>query len=598
MRGRSRSFWTKAAAWLGGVAAAWAVVLSAGGGLDTHVLGVKIRARDPYNPLIFAVIGFVAYAWLRRPRSGTRASATEVRARLFSAAPIAAILVVGAVARFWGLAFGLPHPNTRPDEGAVASIAGNFYYGHWNPGSFNYPPLFMLAISAVMRFVLPTWRRLLADFRIRPWMPIESTTWRYMVARVLSAAAGVASIWVLFQAAVRLFDRRTALVAALFLALAFLHVRDSHFGVTDVPMTFMLVVAFFFVLKMDDSGTARSVLIAGAAAGLATATKYSAIFVALPAAFALIADRSGRPMPERLRRLGMYLGAMSLAFLVVCPFALLDSQKFLGDVFFEARHLAEGHGTDLGPGWLYHATTTLRYGLGLPLLVCGVAGLLLLIVRQPRKGVLVALYPVAFYLAAGRGRTVFFRYMLPMVPFLCLAAGYFVASAGEWLASALKRARLAPALVAVAAALVVWPSARSVWAFDRLISRTDSRLLARRWVEARFPVGTPIAQIGWTGGHPFLNDDNEVPYGLVELAPGNLLPKVVIVHSSPMTSPENLGDLREVLRTRYALAYEVPAASDDPENVYDRQDEFYVPYAGFRSIERPGPNVRIYVRRD
>ena len=589
----------KAVGWIGLVALAWAILLSSVGGFDTRVIGLRIRARDPYNPLIVAVICLSAYAWLRRRSSSrVRLSTEERRARVLNAAPIAAILVVGAIARFWGLTFGLPHPDIRPDEGAVSAIAGTLYYGHWNPGNFVYPTLFMVVIAVVMRFVLPTWRRLLWDFRIRPWMPIESTTWRYMIARILSAGAGVATILMLYRASARLFNRRAALVAALFIALAFLHVRDSHFGVTDIPMTFMLVVAFFFIVKMDGIGDTRSVLIAGAAAGLSTATKYNAMFVVLPGVFALLTDHAGRRWPERLRRAGMFVGAMAIAFLVVCPFPVLDSEQFFGDFFFNARHLAEGHGRDLGPGWLYHATTTLRYGLGLPLLICGVAGLLVLIVREPRKGTLVALYPVVFYVIAGRGRTVFFRHMLAMVPFLCLSAGYVVTLAGEWLAGALNKARLAPALIALAATLVIWPSGRSVWAFDRLITITDSRLLARRWVEARFPLGTAVAQIGWTSGDVFKSDDNEVPFGLVKFEPNSVLPKVVIVHSSPLTDPENLGKMNDILRTRYTVAYQVHAVSDDPANVYDRQDEFYLPSAGFRNVERPGPNIRIYVRRD
>ena len=32
--------------------------------------------------------------------------------------------------------------------------------------------------------------------------------------------------------------------------------------------------------------------------------------------------------------------------------------------------------------------------------------------------------------------------------------------------------------------------------------------------------------------------------------------------------------------------------------VYDWQDEFYLPLAGFGGIERPGPNLTIYVRPD
>jgi hypothetical protein len=31
-----------------------------------------------------------------------------------------------------------------------------------------------------------------------------------------------------------------------------------------------------------------------------------------------------------------------------------------------------------------------------------------------------------------------------------------------------------------------------------------------------------------------------------------------------------------------------------PDLVYDRLDSFYVPFAGFASVERPGPNFSLY----
>src|SRR6187397_3705279 len=63
------------------------------------------------------------------------------------------ILVAGTVARFWGLGFGLPHPNCRPDEGAIASIAGGLFHGDLNPHSFNYPALFPLVVAGVLRIL-------------------------------------------------------------------------------------------------------------------------------------------------------------------------------------------------------------------------------------------------------------------------------------------------------------------------------------------------------------------------------------------------------------------------------------------------------------
>src|SRR5580765_3039866 len=100
MLGRSRKALTRVVGWVGVVALAWAILLNIVGGFETRVLGVSIRAHDPYNPLILAVLCLCAYGWLRRPSSRARLSVDERRARILNAAPIAAILLAGAIARF------------------------------------------------------------------------------------------------------------------------------------------------------------------------------------------------------------------------------------------------------------------------------------------------------------------------------------------------------------------------------------------------------------------------------------------------------------------------------------------------------------------
>ena len=68
-----------------------------------------------------------------------------------------------------------------------------------------------------------------------------------------------------------------------------------------------------------------------------------------------------------------------------------------------------------------------------------VAGQLMLLVRKPRTGVLVALFPVSYYALLGGGYTVFTRHMIPVVPFLCLTAGYFIAETAGWVATRCRR---------------------------------------------------------------------------------------------------------------------------------------------------------------
>jgi hypothetical protein len=515
---------------------------------------------------------------------------------------VAAIVVpVAALARLSAIDFCLPHPHCRPDEDAITAIAGTFRVGHFNPGAFNYPALFMLAVAAVMRG-LPIGERMLhkiMPFHFRPLLSDEVTAAKYtLTERGLSAAAGIGGVWVVFRIGMRLFDSTAAVAGASLLALAFLHVRDSHFGVTDVPMSFMVLVAFLCAVRVSQSGTRKDLVLAGVAAGLAASTKYNGGLVALPVVFAVFVSPGTKPFPSRVADAALAGALMLAAFLCASPYTAIEFPRFWKDFSSDASHLAGGHGIDLGRGWIYHVTTTLRYGVGVPILFAGVAGMLLLIYRDLRKGVLVALFPAAYYGLLGSGYTVFTRHMTPVVPFLCLTGGYFVSELASWIAVRLGRPAWRTALTAVAVVAVLWPSARSVVTFDSLLARDDSRLIARRWIEQRFPAGTTIAQIAPDGGVVFLHDQSEIAYRTsVELSRAGDRPAVVIVQSSPLRPPpDNIGEVEAVLRADYTLAFVQHVVTADPANVYDLQDEFYLPLTGFRKIERPGPNLDVYVR--
>ena len=513
------------------------------------------------------------------------------------------VLPVAALSRLWAIDFCLPHPHCRPDEDAIRAIAGLFRAGTFNPGVYNYPALFMLAVAGVMRG-LPIGERLLhklMPFHFSPLLNDTVTTVKYTrVARGLSAVAGIASVWVVFRIGRRLFDDTAAVAGASLLALAFLHVRDSHFGVTDVPMSFMVLVAFLCAVRLSQSGTRTDVIVAAIATGLAAGTKYNGGLVALPVLFAVFISPPAKAARSRIGDAVIAVTLMLVAFLCTSPYTVLDFARFWADFSSDVLHLSGGHGVDLGRGWIYHVATTLRYGVGVPLLVAGVAGMALLLGRDWRRGALVALFPVSYYVLLGSGYTVFARHMIPVVPFLCLTAGYFVAEVSSWVAARLGRPAWRTALTAVTVAAVLWPSARSVVMFDRLLARDDSRLIVRRWIEQRFPAGTAIAQIAPDGGVVFWQDESEVRYVLsTELPRQGTRPAVVIVQSSPLQPPpDNMREVKAVLDLEYSLAFSQHVVTPDPANVYDLQDEFYLPLAGFRGIERPGPNLDVFVRSD
>lgn len=71
---------------------------------------------------------------------------------------------------------------------------------------------------------------------------------------------------------------------------------------------------------------------------------------------------------------------------------------------------------------------------------------------------------------------------------------------------------------------------------------------------------------------------------------------MLVVPSSPLqqTVP------RELLASfipRYELAATFDGARFEGRLIYDQQDEFYLPVAGFRDVIRPSPNLAIFIKR-
>jgi hypothetical protein len=113
--------------------------------------------------------------------------------------------------------------------------------------------------------------------------------------------------------------------------------------------------------------------------------------------------------------------------------------------------------------------------IGWPVFIAGLVGLSVLGWRLPRAGLSLLAFPLIYFATASQGNTVLFRYMLPVVPFLCLGAAFLVSIA----AGRLRDGR-ATAVVSIAAVVALAaPSAIAVVRVDRLLARSDSRLIVR-----------------------------------------------------------------------------------------------------------------------
>lgn len=541
-----------------------------------------------------------------------------------------ALLVLAFALRVAGLDFGLPLAEARPDEQTIAYQAMKFGRGDLNPHSFNYPSLFKyvvfvlfggdFAVGRVLgRFggqedFLRAFFAADPEFRLlmRAWSAVLGTVGVALVARTPGGLWGV-----------------------FLLAVSFLHVRDSHFGVTDITMVTLTTGAVVLALELQRNASLRAAAGAGLVAGLATSTKYNAALLVVPLVAAAATARGPGglwPAPtERVRLAAVALGVMAAGFLLGTPYALLDARQFVTDFRYEMGHLAEGHHIDVGVGWLHHATATLPDAVGWPVYVLGVGAMIMGSFGNGRLAAVLFSFPVVYFLAIGRGNTAFYRYMLPVVPFLCIGTGAFLAAVhtrfGKVVALGLG--------VAVAA-----PSFARALDADRLFLAGDTRSAMGAWIEENVPSDSVIVHAGAYTGAPMLQ--RNVPNQTREYAakagradaggfrkPDELkwyeadrpmydvlfVRKAGIDFASQRSVEELRADPPEWLEIessglifysavppevhalaeeRYELVHEEIAADDHSAATFDQQDAFYMPTDGFSRFSRMGPNLRLY----
>lgn len=520
------------------------------------------------------------------------------------------IVLAGAALRIFPIWFGLPYPQARPDEETAIGKAFEVIRGELNPRFFHWPSLTIYVFAGVLS-AAELVHGLIGSARELTFSD------HALISRAVVASAGAMTVFLLFHAGRQAAGERVGLLAAGFLAVAVLHVRESHFAMTDVLATMLVVTSLAHLLRVVGSGVGEDGIpadalkwcaAAGLAAGLAASTKYSAAALGASMAAAQVLWFFRTPglvwswrgwLPSLA-----YGGAVIAGFVIATPYAVLDYQTFLRDLRFDAAHLAEGHGgVNLGRGWTYHATRSLPYGVGVPVFIAALAGIVPFARLHARAAIVLGAFAISFYVLIGSGYTVFFRYVLPLVPIVCLSAAIGVIHAADWIAPQL-RVRHAVVMGVLLAFTAGSALVHSLW-FDVVLSRTDTRVLAGRWLEERLRPEDSLHDAGgdytrldlWRPNfHRWNYDPATGSFG----DPDGRTPDWLVLHDSPSSKyAATLPSLQGLAQSRYTLVHVVRATrGNDRAAVYDRQDAFFLPLSRFDTVIRPGPEISIYRRRD
>lgn len=421
------------------------------------------------------------------------------------------ITVVGFILRVIGLQFGKPF-RFHPDEIKLVWQAVHLLdYPNWSretvfligvyPPFFTYVLAILFAAYNVLMLLVGHFPSISALGEIYILNPFQY----HLLGRWISALSGTATILLVYWAGKKLYSRTTAIIASAFLAVTFLHVRNSHFGVVDVFLTMLIMLSFVFSIKIFHQGKARNYILAALFASLAIATKWNAgliLFVLILAHLFSSANKEPKTWRWLFHRHLILAGVVAaLVFLIVCPMVWLDFKEFWGGLVGTAEFQKSGSGKlgaggnfwsyftgnhSPGYGFFYDNNFTLAMGAVATILFS--LGILFLLWRHRKEDVLVLAFPILMYVVIGQMSYKAMRQLLPVVPFLLLIAAELLVSVFK----ARQKAKYQLIIITLAVGSVVVPQGLKSLRYDIALNQTDTRILMKDWIESNIAQDSKI----------------------------------------------------------------------------------------------------------
>jgi 4-amino-4-deoxy-L-arabinose transferase-like glycosyltransferase len=422
---------------------------------------------------------------------------------------LALILAGGLGLRLWGVRQGLPYAYSADEADHFVPRAVAMFGHDLNPHYFANPPGFTYVLHYLFALAYGGTGAVRHAFAYHPGE-------LYTLSRVAAAVLGVLALWLLYGTGTRLFGRAVGLLAAAIEAVAFLPVFYSHLALNDVPTLAPLTLSLLGSAGVLCKGRKRDYALAGVGLGLACATKYTAGIALVPLIAAALARLlgGGEPGQPRLDRhaaaavaLGVLLTAVLAfaAFFAANPFWLLDYKAFHAELVHQSSLSAEAQGKLGAPkqgGFVYYLWS-LSWGLGWLPALAALGGALTIWRARPALGWMLVPAPVLFLVFMGLQGRYFGRWLMPILPLLCLLAAFFALQ----LAGRLGRTPVALAAALVLAALILAQGLLYSVHSGLVLARADTRNVTREWMLAHVPrrtriVAEPISPDGWAREYP------------------------------------------------------------------------------------------------
>ena len=397
----------------------------------------------------------------------------EIRAQQFA---IFSIMMFALIVRLAGIGFGLPDL-FHQDEPVVVNHALAYANGDFNPHFFKIPPLLSYLLFGVYGLIF-TFLKIFMHFSKDQFAQFffKDPTLFYLSGRILfGACLGTASVYLLYLLGTKIFNKNTALIAAAFFSLNYLHVRDSHYLYVDIPMIFSIGMCLLALCRYQENIRLADLGWSSFWAAVSVAFKYIAAPVVAPVFGVLITThwQNGKLKPSFFVHFLFFSAVLLVTYSLLNPFQLLDHSFFMNEILNQSA--SEGR-----MPILHHLTYSLYGGQGKVTVLLGIAGMLLAFFKAPRSRWVWTL-PVVYYGMITLFSQPYERYAMPIIPFLCLSAAYGIDQL--WRRDSSQLLKVIIGIIRIFTTIYL-PSRKVIY-LDRLLMKLDTRTEAKRWLWAK-----------------------------------------------------------------------------------------------------------------
>ena len=398
---------------------------------------------------------------------------------------LGSILLVALGWRLHNIGFGLPSMYDPDEPIFMITALRMLVEGTLNPGWFGHPGSTTIALvaaidAAVAATGLASGRY--ADIAEFSRAAYADPALLFVPARTAMALIGVVCVWLTYALGRRLHGTATGLVAAALLAINSLHIAWSQVIRTDINASVFMLACLLFAVRFAEHRRLRDLLIAGAFAGLATATKWPAatVFVAVIGGFVVARLKQRLPIWWTIAAAAAALAAL----LIASPYILLDWRTVLANVTGEVK---SGHLAHNGGGFIanlgYYLGDPVAGSMGVVGLALAIGGLAWSAIRSSVARWTMLPATLIFLALISTQNIIWSRWVLPVMPMLAIGAGFAIVSIARRLANRYAIAALALA-VGAAPLMAAVGQARE--------RATDTRAQAARWASANIAPGSRV----------------------------------------------------------------------------------------------------------